>query len=231
MGLPGGGRSLPTMRLLRHFNLIHVPELSRPTMKRIFTKILEWGLERHNATWKKQISTITDLTIECYQRAVKSLLPTPAKSHYVFNLRQVSEIIQGVLFLDAATVDKQQDKLGSLKRLWIHECMRVFSDRLISDDDKKKFLQKCIEDQNSAFIDMAKIGDPESIVFNNFVKFDPQNDPIYEESISMTDMRSTLERILTLYNESKGQRDRMDLLFFEYMIHHLSRTSRIIMKP
>ena len=47
----------------------------------------------------------------------------------------------------------------------------------------------------------------------------------------MTDMRSTLERILTLYNESKSQRDRMDLLFFEYMIHHLSRTSRIIMKP
>lgn len=106
MGLPGGGRSLPTMRLMRHFNLLHVPELSRPTMKRIFTKILDWGLERHHASWKKQITTITDLTIECYQRAVKSLLPTPAKSHYVFNMRQVSEVIQGVLFVDSAIVEK-----------------------------------------------------------------------------------------------------------------------------
>ena len=107
MGLPGGGRSLPTMRLLRHFNLLHVPELSRPTMKRIFTKILEWGMTKHHASWKTQIITITDLTIECYQQAVQTLLPTPAKSHYVFNLRQVSEVIQGLLFVDHSYVERQ----------------------------------------------------------------------------------------------------------------------------
>ena len=73
--------------------------------------------------------------------------------------------------------------------------------------------------------------DPESIVFNNFVKFNPNNDLVYEESSSMTDMKSGLENILSLYNDSKSQKDRMGLLFFEYMIHHLSRTSRIIMKP
>ena len=66
MGLPGGGRSLPTMRLLRHVNLLYLPDLSRTTMKRIYTKILEWGLESHHASWKKQIVTITDLTIDVY---------------------------------------------------------------------------------------------------------------------------------------------------------------------
>jgi dynein heavy chain len=25
MGIPGGGRTLPSKRLLRHFNLIHIP--------------------------------------------------------------------------------------------------------------------------------------------------------------------------------------------------------------
>lgn len=66
MGLPGGGRSLPSMRLLRHFHLVHIPELSRPTMKRIFTKILEWGLEKHHKSWTQSIKTITDITIDCY---------------------------------------------------------------------------------------------------------------------------------------------------------------------
>jgi len=27
-----------------------------------------------------------------------------------------------------------------LVRLWVHECMRVFSDRLINEDDKKLFV-------------------------------------------------------------------------------------------
>jgi dynein heavy chain len=180
MGLPGGGRSLPSMRLLRHFNLVHIPELSRQTMKRIFTKILEWGLESHNASWRKQIVTITDLTLDCYQRAIKTLLPVPAKSHYLFNLRQVSEIIQGMLSVSAATVDKQQDKLSMLKKLWVHECMRVFADRLINDEDKQLFITECLnpKSESKSFIDFDKIGDPEKIIFNNFVVFKPE-EPVY----------------------------------------------------
>jgi dynein heavy chain, axonemal len=106
MGLPGGGRSMPTMRLMRHFNLVHVPDLSRPTMKRIFSTILEWGMEKHAPNWRNQIKTLTEVTIDVYLKAARTLLPTPAKSHYVFNLRQISEIIQGLLFVDATASDR-----------------------------------------------------------------------------------------------------------------------------
>ena len=37
MGLPGGGRALPTNRLLRHFCLISFPELSSQTMLHVFS--------------------------------------------------------------------------------------------------------------------------------------------------------------------------------------------------
>ena len=85
---------------------------------------------------------------------MKTMLPTPAKSHYIFNLRQVSEIIQGILFVDYITVEKQQDKLSMLKRLWVHECMRVFSDRLINDEDKKLFIKECLNNKDDqSFID------------------------------------------------------------------------------
>jgi len=43
MGLPGGGRTLPSKRLLRHFNLVHIPPFSSENLFRIFSKILEWG--------------------------------------------------------------------------------------------------------------------------------------------------------------------------------------------
>ena len=93
MGTPGGGRSLPSMRLLRHFNIINFTNMSKETMTRIFKKILEWGFTDYHSSWQKQIITMTELTIEIYQKTVETLLPLPRKAHYIFNMRQVSEII------------------------------------------------------------------------------------------------------------------------------------------
>jgi dynein heavy chain len=87
MGTPGGGKTLPSMRLLRYFNLLHVPVQSKENLTRIFTKILEWGFADHSPSWSKQGSTMAQLTIDTYQKASRTLLPLPRRSHYLFNLR------------------------------------------------------------------------------------------------------------------------------------------------
>jgi dynein heavy chain len=51
MGIPGGGRTLPSSRLLRHFNLIHLPPFSNENLFTIFSKILEWGYSKYSDTW------------------------------------------------------------------------------------------------------------------------------------------------------------------------------------
>lgn len=38
---------------------------------------------------------IVDAGVEIYNRLSVDLLPTPAKSHYVFNLRDLSKCVQG----------------------------------------------------------------------------------------------------------------------------------------
>ena len=77
------------------------------------------------------------------------------------------------------------------------------------------------------FIDF-KLLNPESIIFNNFVKFNPV-DPQYQECTSIEAMKSTIQDILDLYNITS--KDKMHLLLFDYVIQHLSRISRIIYKP
>lgn len=41
---------------------------------------------------------IVDAAVEIYNRLSVDLLPTPAKSHYVFNLRDLSKCVQGEAF-------------------------------------------------------------------------------------------------------------------------------------
>lgn len=95
-------------------------------------------------------------SVEIYGRMSTDLLPTPAKSHYLFNLRDLSKCIQGeeyfLVFHCMHVYDISDSSPGVLQadagvirehnqifRLFCHECQRVFHDRLINKTDKKYF--------------------------------------------------------------------------------------------
>jgi len=61
--------------------------------------------------------------------------PTPAKSHYLFNLRDVHKLVQGILQADSGTVREAKPML----RLFYHEALRCFQDRLNCYEDKSQF--------------------------------------------------------------------------------------------
>ena len=63
---------------------------------------------------------------------MEGLPRTPLKFHYIFNLRDLSRIYEG---LCRSTLDKFQTK-ESFIRLWRNECVHVFIDRLITEEDR-----------------------------------------------------------------------------------------------
>ena len=95
MGPPGGGRSPITPRLQRHYNYLTYTDLDSQSISMIFVKILNRFFGSFENDVKSSIDKLVEATKYVYAGVQAKLKPTPNKSHYTFNLRDISKIFQG----------------------------------------------------------------------------------------------------------------------------------------
>ena len=66
-------------------------------MELIFNRIIGWHMGKgFNPDFKALGEQVVSATLVVYKNTLTNLLPTPAKSHYLFNLRDFARVIQGV---------------------------------------------------------------------------------------------------------------------------------------
>jgi len=229
MGPPGGGRQVMSNRMIRHLHMLTFTDLSTEEITAIFNKIggsfLKYNFGDELSALAPQI---VQATIAIYTASLDNLRPTPAKPHYTFNLRDVSKVIQGVLM-----ADKRAKKDGmtpaDIIRLWVHECSRVFSDRLINDDDRKWFLDQVKDQTQSAFkkgYSSVVTAEDGKLMYCDFItSADPT---IYEEV-------ADIDKLSTIMNESLGEYNEMNvamnLVLFADAMAHVCRISRVLRQP
>jgi dynein heavy chain len=94
MGPPGGGRNPITPRFLRHFNQVAHTEIEKNSLYTIFSTIITAFVENFGDDIKQLSGAVTTSTIEVYNTIAREMRPTPSKSHYTFNLRDLAKVFQ-----------------------------------------------------------------------------------------------------------------------------------------
>uniref|UniRef100_A0A8D1M5E9 AAA+ ATPase domain-containing protein n=1 Tax=Sus scrofa TaxID=9823 RepID=A0A8D1M5E9_PIG len=240
---PGGGRNDIPQRLKRQFSIFNCTLPSDASVDKIFGVIgvgyycIQRGFSEEV---RDSVMKLVPLTRRLWQMTKSKMLPTPAKFHYVFNLRDLSRIWQGMLNTTSEVI-KEPDEL---LRLWKHECKRVIADRFTASDDvtwfdkalvslveeefgeEKKLLVDCGSD--IYFVDFLR--DAPEATGETSEEADADLPKIYEPVESFDHLKERLNMFLQLYNESiRGAG--MDLVFFTDAMLHLVKISRVIRTP
>lgn len=75
------------------FNIMTYTDLQAASMETIFTTILNAFYYNFSQEIKDAITPIVNMTLKVYDKVLTGpLKPTPSRSHYTFNLRDISRI-------------------------------------------------------------------------------------------------------------------------------------------
>lgn len=80
-------------------------------------------------------NNIVQASLQLHNRCAQIFLPTAMKFHYIFNLRDLSNCFQGLLFSTNECLQVPSDVI----RLWLHETHRVYGDKLVDEKDIESF--------------------------------------------------------------------------------------------
>jgi dynein heavy chain len=197
-GPSGGGRNTISERFARHMHTIWVPEPPEESLVRVYenifigylkTEVPEFIIKnKNNEDDISFASSIVSSTTSIYKKVFDHLRPTPKKSHYTFNTRDVSNVFQGMLMVTRARLIPVQSSNGTttsstptpdssgdssstknildidivskkLLRLWLHEQCRVIYDRLVDEKDQNWFASICKDVTTKNFNDMNIFSD------------------------------------------------------------------------
>jgi len=244
---PGGGRNDIPNRLKRQFFAFNLVLPAMQSIDDLYGQMLRgrFSASEFNPECQTIVGKLTNATIELWKRTKAKMLPTPAKFHYIFNMRELSRVFQGVLLTPKDTVKTggQQvpstDQALNLLRLWKHECGRVFADKLTSNSDKDWYTQTMEEVLEAAFGSALAAAVKEEYFFVDFFRADVFDDDdvlieaapkIYESGGTLDNVRQRVKMFMGKNNEENPLR-KLDLVLFEDALRHLIRISRIIEMP
>ncbi|XP_069339031.1 dynein axonemal heavy chain 17 [Eulemur rufifrons] len=222
---PTAGSFTIDPRLQRHFCVFAVSFPGQEALTTIYNTILAQHLAFRSVSIvvQRMSGQLVAAALALHQKVTATFLPTAIKFHYIFNLRDLSNIFQGLLFSTAEILKFPLD----LARLWLHEAERVYGDKMVDEKDQDTLRRVTVASVKKFFDDLGdELLFAKPNIFSHFTQ--GIGDPKYFPVTNMAHLNKLLVDVLDSYNEVNAV---MNLVLFEDAVAHICRINRILEFP
>ncbi|XP_045482107.1 dynein beta chain, ciliary [Harmonia axyridis] len=224
---PTAGSFTINPRLQRHFYVFAISFPGTESLTTIYNAVLSQHLTNPEHKFPSIVGKLSEnivaASIALHHKASQIFLPTAIKFHYIFNLRDISNVFQGLLFSTNDCLNQPMD----LIRLWLHEAQRVYGDKLIEEKDLDAFTKFQLDVLKKNFEEMD-----ESLIFekpNIYCHFAGGiGEPKYMPITNWSKLNRLLTEAMSSYNDLVAA---MNLVLFEDAMMHVCRINRILESP
>ena len=221
---PAVGSYLVDPRLQAGFATLAIQIPSEDTIFHIFSAIVSGHFSSFEHRVQNAVKALISATANIYKTVSETFTATPSKLHYVFNMRDISAVVKGL----CRALRQYYSSPPAVIRLWVHECERVFCDRLVSQTDIEVF-QKMLADVSMKWCDeygeMDKVL-AKPLVYTTFCSVTSDGkDPPYCGITDFEKLTHIVEEKLAEYNQDHAA---MNLVMFDQAVLHVCRIARII---
>ena len=211
------GRTPMALRFMRHAPLIMVDYPGEQSLHQIYGTFNSAVL-KIIPTLRGHADGLTKAMVQLYSESQKRFTPE-IQPHYIYSPRELTRWVRGIY---EAIRPLETLTLEGLVRIWAHEALRLFQDRLI-DEEERKWTDECVHRialEHFPTIDEQKaLGGP--ILFSNWLSknYVPVDRDVLRDFVKA--------RLKTFCEEEVD----VPLILFNDVLEHVLRIDRVFRQP
>ena len=209
------GRHPLNNRFLRHCPLLYVDFPGKDSLRQIYGTFNRAILRKAGSVFSGQSEHLTEAMVEFYMQCQTHYTPD-IQPHYIYSPRELTRWKHAI----NESIENISDTDG-LVRLWAHEALRLFQDRLVLDEEKVWCDQLVDKVASQCFPSLSSQALERPILFTNLLT----NNYI---SCGKDELIKKIEaKLKTFYEEELN----VPLVIFDSVLEHILRIDRVLKQP
>ena len=209
------GRHPLNNRFLRHCPLLYVDFPGKDSLRQIYGTFNRAILRKAGSSLSSQSQSLTEAMVEFYTQCQTHYTPD-IQPHYIFSPRELTRWKHAI----NESIDNISDADG-LVRLWAHEALRLFQDRLVLDEEKVWCDQLVDKVASQCFPSISPESLKRPILFTNLLT----------ETYISCEKDELIKKIDAKLKRFYEEELNVPLVIFDSVLEHILRIDRVLKQP
>ncbi len=212
------GRVKLSHRFLRHVPLLLVDFPEKDSLLQIY-RTFNGGMMKLFPNLKGETDALTEAMVEVYTENQRRFTPS-MQPQYFYSPRELSRWVRGI-YEAIVNMDQGVTK-EELCRVWAHEGLRLFCDRLVDDDDRKWCHEKIDEVAQKWFAGVDfEVALKRPLFYTSWLSKDTRK-------VDREELKEFLSARLRVFYEEELD---VPLVVFDEVLEHILRIDRVLRQP